>query len=257
MSIKTYIVFSDVHVPWHDPEKTELAIEAAIDLGVDCVVINGDLADMYNVSSFLKHPDVMQTVDDELEAVYEFLKDLRKRLPDTRIVYLFGNHEDRLEKLVLSALPAFYNRLRLHNELRLDELDIEWYGYNRAFRVEDTDLQIMHSPPSYAETAAASSMRKKIGQSFIYGCTHRPDMAVKIRQDNNDNTVYDQVFVLGGLFSKKMSKEHHRVFSYDKGNSRTGSSIAYITVLDGTTFWAENCLIKDGRVMIGGNIYEV
>lgn len=87
-------ILSDVHVPYH----SEIAVAAAVgylrDLGVDALLLNGDICDFYAVSRWQKDPS-QRDFKGELEACRDFLGYIRSTFPDIPIVLKCGNHEER------------------------------------------------------------------------------------------------------------------------------------------------------------------
>ncbi len=87
-------IISDVHVPYH----SELAVRAAVDHlrghGLAALVLNGDIADFYAISRYMKDP-TQRDFKGELDAVREFLAWLREQFPEIPIAYKLGNHEER------------------------------------------------------------------------------------------------------------------------------------------------------------------
>jgi hypothetical protein len=58
------------------------------------LLLNGDIADFYAISRYMKDPK-QRDFKGELEAVRDFLAYLRQEFPDIPIVYKTGNHEER------------------------------------------------------------------------------------------------------------------------------------------------------------------
>jgi predicted phosphodiesterase len=87
-------ILSDVHVPYH----SEIAVAAAVgflkDQELSALLLNGDIADFYAISRYMKDPK-QRDFKGELEAVRDFLAYLRQEFPDIPIVYKTGNHEER------------------------------------------------------------------------------------------------------------------------------------------------------------------
>jgi predicted phosphodiesterase len=87
-------IMSDVHVPYH----SEIAVAAAVgflkDQELTALLLNGDIADFYAISRYMKDPK-QRDFKGELEAVRDFLAYLRQEFPDIPIVYKTGNHEER------------------------------------------------------------------------------------------------------------------------------------------------------------------
>jgi len=87
-------ILSDVHVPYH----SEIAVAAAVgylrDLGLDGLLLNGDICDFYAISRWQKDPS-QRDFKGELEACRDFLAYIRQQFPDIPIVLKAGNHEER------------------------------------------------------------------------------------------------------------------------------------------------------------------
>jgi len=87
-------IISDVHVPYH----SEIAVAAAIgflkDQNLAGLLLNGDIADFYAISRYMKDPS-QRDFKGELDAVRTFIAWLRQEFPKIPIVYKTGNHEDR------------------------------------------------------------------------------------------------------------------------------------------------------------------
>ena len=87
-------IISDVHVPYH----SEIAVAAAIgylkEQNLSGLLLNGDIADFYAISRYMKDP-AQRDFKGELDAVREFIRWLRQEFPAIPIIYKTGNHEDR------------------------------------------------------------------------------------------------------------------------------------------------------------------
>ena len=119
-------ILSDVHVPYH----SEVAVAAAVghlkDQGLSGLLLNGDIADFYAISRYMKDP-AYRDFKGELEAVRGFLGWLRQEFPDIPIVYKTGNHEDRWQHWLWQHAAEISDdrRMSLTAWLDLDKLDIE------------------------------------------------------------------------------------------------------------------------------------
>jgi len=87
-------IISDVHVPYH----SEIAVAAAVrhlkDQNLSALLLNGDIADFYAISRYMKDPS-QRDFKGELDAVRAFIEWLRQEFPKIPIVYKLGNHEER------------------------------------------------------------------------------------------------------------------------------------------------------------------
>lgn len=111
-----FIVASDFHFPYQDDKAIEQLLVFIKDYKPNTAILNGDVLDFYCLSRFDKDPERIGSLQSELDQVSEFLKELRGVCKkSTQIIYVLGNHEDRLRKYIWT-----------HNELAgLDNLKIE------------------------------------------------------------------------------------------------------------------------------------
>lgn len=124
--VKTIGLLSDIHIPYHDLPAIYCALEYFQKVGVDCIMLNGDIIDCYQLSNFEKDPRKRHFAE-EIEDCRLFLAALRKEFPSCRIIFKLGNHEERLEKYLMVKAPELLNlnEFELKNLLKLDELKIE------------------------------------------------------------------------------------------------------------------------------------
>lgn len=102
-----WLVLSDVHLPYHDVRTVELAIRHAKRERVKGVLLNGDILDSHELSTFDRDPSAPRYIE-ERDAALKFFDYVRASLPSTRIVYKLGNHEERLERYLWRKAPALY-----------------------------------------------------------------------------------------------------------------------------------------------------
>jgi len=118
-------ILSDVHVPYH----SEVAVTAAINYlktqNLTGLLLNGDIADFYAISRYMKDPK-QRDFKGELEAVRQFLAWIRHEFPDIPIVYKIGNHEDRWTHWLFQHAPEISDEpmMSLHAWLKLGDHDI-------------------------------------------------------------------------------------------------------------------------------------
>jgi len=121
-----FVCTGDWHVPFEDKQSLRNTLNFIYQQRPDYLVLNGDIVDFYAISHFSRDPDRVLKLQEELDGAKEYLKEIRKRLPNTRIVYLIGNHDQRAEKFI-NEHPELHSLdcLKLENLLGLRELDIE------------------------------------------------------------------------------------------------------------------------------------
>ena len=185
--VKTELVIADIHIPFHDPLAVESALFYAERQGVDLIVILGDLVDFYKISTFLKNPS-KKSVGEEIKQAKDFLKDLRQRFKNAKIIYKEGNHEFRLQRYLMKNAPEIYNLVDnlLQVSLELKDLNIEYVI--EPFRVGKLWHLHGHERPggSYNPEYITNVMWKYIHDHFIVGHYHRTQEKVYKRIDGKN-----------------------------------------------------------------------
>jgi predicted phosphodiesterase len=118
LNAQRVLVLSDIHLPHHCEESLELALEYGDKFQPDCVLINGDLFDFYQLSRFDKDP-TKEKVSHELECGKQLFEHLAKRYPKAQIVYKMGNHDERWDSYLWKVAPILFD---------IDEFRTAWYG---------------------------------------------------------------------------------------------------------------------------------
>jgi len=136
-------VLSDIHVPYHD----EVALRAAVDQlqgdRVDALVLNGDIADFYAASRYIKDPR-KRNFKAEVQAVRDMLAWIRGQFPDIPIVFKAGNHEERYSHWLWQHAPEISDEPRMGLDQWLDMADhgIEFVEDQRPIMAGE--LPILH-----------------------------------------------------------------------------------------------------------------
>lgn len=119
---------SDIHIPFHDEQSLNNVFDCIVNTQPNYIVLLGDILDCYSISRFCKRPDRMRNLQDEINLFYNIMRDLKKELKNTEIHYVLGNHENRLERLLLENPGLFGLKiLEPQNIFRLNELGIFYH----------------------------------------------------------------------------------------------------------------------------------
>lgn len=120
------LIISDLHFPYQNNEAISLALDYGKEKKVDCILINGDLIDFATISRHEKDWRSRNVIQ-EFEAVKVFFKTLRQHFPNTKIVYKYGNHDERYEKYLYAKAPEIFDmpEFQLEIILKLGELKID------------------------------------------------------------------------------------------------------------------------------------
>lgn len=122
-----FIVLSDIHFPNHDNEALKCVYDFINTHEINIVILNGDIVDFFDVSSFDKDPQRMYSLQNELDLAEKFFKKLRKLLPVADIYFIKGNHEDRMERYLQRHSELYtLNALKIPALLQLDKFNIKY-----------------------------------------------------------------------------------------------------------------------------------
>lgn len=235
--IKSYIVSSDHHCPFHNREVHKAFLKFIKHFNPDGFIINGDFIDMYSISSHitgirdLKDEDNrIITLQQEFQIANRVLDDYDRVLPrNCEKVYLTGNHEDRLERFLNTERNAVLEGLiSLEGILKLKKRGYKFIGGypNNYYKIGK--LIITHG--SWSPTYVAAKHLNEYRHSVMFGHSHTP-----------------QLIYAGGLDIKQvgiglghMADVNSKGMSYAKRTARwiNGFGIVYVEVKTGF-FWFE------------------
>lgn len=99
-------ILSDIHIPYHDLDALNMALNEFKKVEVDTIVLNGDTVDAFNLSRWEKNPNQRNHAY-EMELLTIFLDDLKIMFPNVELVMKLGNHCERYEKFIYAKSPEF------------------------------------------------------------------------------------------------------------------------------------------------------
>jgi len=172
--IKRVLFIPDTHVPYHDVEKFELMLRAARVFRPEIIVILGDFADFYAVSSHDKAPDRSRSLKDEVREVNTALTQIQE-LGAERVIYVSGNHEDRYDRYISTRAPEFFGMASLKEIFKIEERGWEWVPYKSHLTLGK--LHITHDCGKAGKFAHYDAQQAFEG-NVILGHTHRLGYAV-------------------------------------------------------------------------------
>ena len=168
-----WLIMPDLHVPYHNIPAISELISYGIGKGIKAILLDGDFLDCYQLSKFNPDPR-KRNMNEELCSAREFLDQLKK-WTGAKIFYKIGNHEERLEKLLIVKAPEFLDcpEFRLDMLLRLGEKNIEYIKDKRIVYVGK--LPVLHGHELGIKSAIVNPARTlflKIYHSGIIGHLH-------------------------------------------------------------------------------------
>lgn len=188
------VAASDFHIPFQDDKFIDLLIYFLKDNAakLDYFVINGDFMDFWEISKFSKVPKAGLSLRDEIDMARDVLGQIRKIIPNTRIIYIEGNHEFRLRKYIIDNAKELYSLqgINVEEQLGLKELLIEYVPCLKGFsKFSHNDWKIGDLCIGHYDKAtkySAFQLLDILGISFIQGHTHHFSIASKSFRDGRE-----------------------------------------------------------------------
>lgn len=169
--LKTWVVLNDLQIPWQDTRVLNLVLSFIETLQPYGVVLNGDVVDCYELSTFDKNP----LSDYGLEREIQESKTILMRLAKAAKVrwWIGGNHEDRLRR-TLWKNPAFakIHALQFEQLFHLADYGFGWKPYGGVLKLGK--LLVTHGSMVNKHSGwTARSHFEKYGGPVLIGHTHR------------------------------------------------------------------------------------
>jgi len=175
--------------PIHDTKALDIALQLIKDCKPDQVVLNGDNLDFPQLGRFSQENTFAQTLNPTLDYVHQFLAQIRANAPDTKIVYLAGNHELRLSKYIMQYAERLYGVrqagttykvLTIPFLLNLADIECEYKsGYPAAQYWINERLKAIHGNLVRPAGKTAAAIVGKEETSTLFGHIHRHEYAAR------------------------------------------------------------------------------
>ena len=183
------LIISDMHIPYQDNDSIQKAINYGKEKKVNCILINGDLLDMCSISRFGRDWRQRQ-IHEEFEATRVFLNSLREHFPKAKIVFKYGNHDERYEKFLFLKAPEIFDctDFQLEVLLKLGELKIEVVKEKRPIRIGK--LTVLHGHELFGGSGGVNPARGtflKTLENVVVGHYHKTS-------SNTEASMYGDVF---------------------------------------------------------------
>ncbi|MBK9223434.1 MAG: hypothetical protein IPO16_15125 [Saprospiraceae bacterium] len=127
-------------MPYHSVSALTASLDHFVKIGIDCLLLNGDTVDFYQLSRFEKDPR-KRGFADELESLSELLQSFKDILK-CRIVLKYGNHDERYDSFLLRKAPELYGLpdIRLNTLINKRVDGIEIIGDKRIIQANALDI---------------------------------------------------------------------------------------------------------------------
>lgn len=197
-----YRAFDEELVPTHDEAAIRIALSIVREIQPDEILRVGDDLDLPELGKYRTTPAFSRTTQASIDRATVLGAEQRAAAPEARIVWLAGNHEERLPNYVLDNAKAAYGirRGRFADErpsawpvlsvpylCRLDEFGVE---YRPGFPAADFELvpsfRIVHGLHVTSNGSTASKYLSRERSSIAYGHIHRREYAARTLPDGHE-----------------------------------------------------------------------
>lgn len=204
--LKTCVIIPDIQigyfrdangnlVPIHDEVAIDVALQIVRDVAPNLIVCNGDNLDFPEFSKYRITPAFAQTTQAAIDRAALFASQVRDAAPKARIVWLAGNHEERLPNYILDNAVAAFG-LKKGNQpsswpvmsvpylCGFDKVKVEYIpAYPAGNFWINNNLQVIHGNKVKSSGSTAHVYLNSQTTSVIYGHIHRIEQAYKTKQE--------------------------------------------------------------------------
>ena len=205
-TFKTCVVVPDIQIgyyrgrdgqlePTHDEKAIQVCLKMIQDTQPEVIACVGDNLDFPEMGKYLTYPAYAQTTQASIDRATFFCAQMRAMAPNAKIIWLAGNHEERMPKYLLvnagvayglrkGNIPESWPVLSVPYLCRMDEFGVEYRpGYPAADFWVNEKLRIIHGDRVKSSGSTAHVYLNQEKTSVIYGHIHRIETAFKTRED--------------------------------------------------------------------------
>lgn len=183
---KKVVIVGDLHDKNVDNFYMHVLLDSLKRINPDVIVLNGDVFDLPEFSSYTVDPRDWDVVGRIKYAHENILKPIRDICPDAQIDFIEGNHEFRLLRHLADATPALravlsdLHGMTVSSILGLDKFKINYIakGNLSAYSLKDQHLEIQKNYKKYYNSFIVShdESAKKLGFPGVNGHHHKTEI---------------------------------------------------------------------------------
>ena len=259
--------------PTHDEDALGVAMGILRDVQPDKVVLVGDNVDAPEFGKYRLSPAYALTTQASIDRSTSLAAELRASAPDAEIVWLAGNHEERLVNATLDNLKAAFGLRRGNSKhelpvlsipylCRFDEYGITYLpGYPASSYWINEKIKVIHGDKVRSGGSTAHAYLNNSKCSVIYGHIHRREWAERSRDD------FDGAKTILAASPGTLARCDGSVPSTKGGLDLDGrplpivedwqQGIGVVTYEPGDgRFWYEQVAIHSGEALFRGTLYS-
>lgn len=240
---------ADAHRPYHDKRAWDLMLQVGTWFKPTHLIVNGDLADFYAVSSHSKDPRRVVQLDEEIADVNVGLDQL-DALGAKQKKFIAGNHCDRLTRYLQDKAPQLFTMIDIPQLFKLGDRGWSYTPYKSDTKVGK--LNITHDIGTAGRFATYKAL-DTYQHSIITGHTHRMSYVV----EGNAVGEFKLSASFGWLGDADKVDYMHRVMV--KKNWALGFGVGYLHPQTGVAYVVPVPIIKVGHnytCMVNGKLFS-
>lgn len=180
---KTLVCLPDMQLPFGDRDAIDVSLQIVAATSPDVIVLLGDNIDAPGLSRFRQRPEFATTLQSAIDEMTVLCAELRATAPNAEIVWLAGNHDERLTNYILDNAAAAYGVrpgklpdedpqrpvLTVPSLCRLEDTGVTYVGGYPAGTYWFGDVRFIHGRYS-----GAQAVKKHLdeGVSSVFGHVH-------------------------------------------------------------------------------------
>lgn len=189
------VYIPDPHFPYEDPKALSLILKFVkrYRQWISTIIWGGDILDLRELSHFTDLETKPESLSEALQRAGDWLYQFRQAAPNANILYLEGNHEKRLRRILAQNLPALYGLhaygsvtkwplISIPNLLNLEKMRIRYidgypdeiyyykdvgYVHGTLYGTNGAGLQKLLRDATY-DTVAGHDHRIQMGSKRVY-----------------------------------------------------------------------------------------
>jgi len=182
-------------VPTHDEKAIAIAMAMIRDIQPTQIVLLGDNLDLPEFGKYRLSPAFALTTQASIDRATTLCAELREAAPKSKIVWLAGNHEERLTNYILDNAKAAFGitkgntpkawpDMSIPSLCRMEEYGVEFEsGYPAGRYLINKQLACIHGNRVRSRGSTAHIYLNEQKMSVIYGHIHRIELAYRTRHD--------------------------------------------------------------------------
>ncbi|HVU59352.1 MAG TPA: metallophosphoesterase [Candidatus Saccharimonadales bacterium] len=235
--------------PTHSEESVDIMLQLIRDTQPDRIVLNGDNLDFPTLGRHEQEHFFQNTLKPSINYVHGVLALMRSAAPNAAIVYLAGNHEQRLEKYIAQKAPELYDLVQAGSDermltvpflLNLKKLGIEYRsGYPANEYYLSDKLKIIHGTKAKSNTSTVAGLARTESESVIQGHSHRAEIAAYTRKRSRFGKVIGDMIMAASFGT--LASIVGRVPSYGSAVDNEGRPVTNIENWQNAMGYVELC----------------